>query len=367
MPQVSSHLSQVRTSLRLLTRELRTAGSTDDFSYLSNDVGNVSIALANGETLPIQGTGAVSLPPLSCGQVMGSTADRDTDTVLDCDKWELLMSSIPAPRRTTERGGLGIVTSRPALCRFSYHIQSKGLRHSIETFEGVSPGAALEPTSPLHPGKSYHTAHWLTSALPRPFSYPQQIPRGDKDLRERYRASLDSLVISTIHRIDRPLYAWDHWNLDFSPFPGRGNFFWSTESLALLTCFTNSSTCRGLYWLTSYLTAPKPSSRKENEEFTTTLGAWALRFPWTRSQLQLEPKSKFTKRAQKSEGLYHSTYRWSTGILSDLKLKLQALVHSSASISWSCSRCLPRARVHLISRIDKFSVCSISKIYCIIS
>ena len=55
MPQVSSHLSQVRTSLRLLTRELRTAGSTDDFSYLSNDVGNVSIALANGETLPIQG------------------------------------------------------------------------------------------------------------------------------------------------------------------------------------------------------------------------------------------------------------------------------------------------------------------------
>lgn len=159
MPQVSSHLSQVRTSLRLLTRELRTAGSTDDFSYLSNDVGNVSIALANGETLPIQGTGTVSLPPLSCGQVMGSTADRDTDTVLDCDKWELLMSSIPAPRRTTERGGLGIVTSRPALCRFSYHIQSKGLRHSIETFEGVSPGAALEPTSPLHPGKSYHTAH----------------------------------------------------------------------------------------------------------------------------------------------------------------------------------------------------------------
>lgn len=159
MPQVSSHLSQVRTSLRLLTRELRTAGSTDDFSYLSNDVGNVSIALANGETLPIQGTGTVSLPPLSCGQVMGSTADRDTDTVLDCEKWELLMSSIPAPRRTTERGGLGIVTSRPALCRFSYHIQSKGLRHSIETFEGVSPGAALEPTSPLHPGKSYHTAH----------------------------------------------------------------------------------------------------------------------------------------------------------------------------------------------------------------
>ena len=37
----------------------------------SNDVGNVSIALANGETLPIQGTGTVSLPPLSCGQVMG--------------------------------------------------------------------------------------------------------------------------------------------------------------------------------------------------------------------------------------------------------------------------------------------------------
>lgn len=109
-----------------------------------------------------------------------------------------------------------------------------------------------------------------------------------------------------------------------------------------------------------------PSYRKENEEFTTTLGAWALRFPWTRSQLQLEPKSKFTKRAQKSEGLYHSTYRWSTGILSDLKLKLQALVHSSASISWSCSRCLPRARVHLISRIEKSSVCSISKIYCII-
>lgn len=28
------------------------AGSTDDFSYLSNDVSNVSIALANGETLP---------------------------------------------------------------------------------------------------------------------------------------------------------------------------------------------------------------------------------------------------------------------------------------------------------------------------
>lgn len=109
MPQVSSHLSQVITSLRLLTRELRTAGSTDDFSYLSNDVGNVSIALDNG------GTGTVSLPPLSCGQVMGSTADRDTDTVLDCDKWELLISSIPAPRRTTERGGLGIVTSRPAL------------------------------------------------------------------------------------------------------------------------------------------------------------------------------------------------------------------------------------------------------------
>lgn len=28
------------------------AGSTDDFSYLSNDVGNVLIALANGETVP---------------------------------------------------------------------------------------------------------------------------------------------------------------------------------------------------------------------------------------------------------------------------------------------------------------------------
>lgn len=124
MPQVSSHLSQVRTSLRLLTRELRTAGSTDDFSYLSNDVGNVSIALANGETLPIQGTGTVSLPPLSCGQVMGSTANRDTDMVLDCNKWELLMSSIPAPRRTTERGGLGIVTSRPALpVQLSYSIK----------------------------------------------------------------------------------------------------------------------------------------------------------------------------------------------------------------------------------------------------
>ena len=36
------------------------AGSTDDFSYLSNDVGNLSIALANGETL--QGIGRVSLP-----------------------------------------------------------------------------------------------------------------------------------------------------------------------------------------------------------------------------------------------------------------------------------------------------------------
>jgi hypothetical protein len=38
------------------------AGSTDDFSYLSNDVGNVSIALANGETLPWIGRGTVSLP-----------------------------------------------------------------------------------------------------------------------------------------------------------------------------------------------------------------------------------------------------------------------------------------------------------------
>ncbi|KAJ8602320.1 hypothetical protein MRB53_036639 [Persea americana] len=31
------------------------------------------------------------------------------------------------------------------------------------------------------------------------------------------------------------------------PFAGRGNFFLSTEYRALLTCFTNSSTCRGLY------------------------------------------------------------------------------------------------------------------------
>lgn len=45
------------------------AGSTDDFSYLSNDVGNVLIALANGETVPIQGTGTVSLPSGSLSNV----------------------------------------------------------------------------------------------------------------------------------------------------------------------------------------------------------------------------------------------------------------------------------------------------------
>lgn len=43
------------------------AGSTDDFSYLSNDVGNVLIALANGKTVPIQGT--VSLPSGSLSNV----------------------------------------------------------------------------------------------------------------------------------------------------------------------------------------------------------------------------------------------------------------------------------------------------------
>ena len=32
-------------------------------------------------------------------------------------------------------------------------------RLQIETFEGVFPGAALEPTSLLHSGRSYHTAY----------------------------------------------------------------------------------------------------------------------------------------------------------------------------------------------------------------
>lgn len=45
------------------------AGSTDDFSYLSNDVGNLSIALANGETLQGIGRGTVSLPSGSLSKV----------------------------------------------------------------------------------------------------------------------------------------------------------------------------------------------------------------------------------------------------------------------------------------------------------
>ena len=64
---------------------------------------------------------------------------------------------------------------------------------------------------------------------------------------------------------------------------------------------TNSSTCHGLYWLTSYLMVPKPRSRKERD---------FIHLPSTQRQVQDQRKRKLF-----SFGHWKKCRKWSTWLL----------------------------------------------------